>query len=177
VKAIGVKLPHDRQPFFYTLPENNVFVRRFIIKNSLRGKKFVGVHPGSGPQQFKRAPLEEFVKRLKKYLKKRYKVLIFGGPEEASIKKELNEALARRGLIVDEPNLKHTAALIMRCNAFVSNDSGLMNIACASKRTKVTTLFHGTNVVRTKPYKKNSEVVVLRKNRLKYPFHSCKSNV
>lgn len=177
LNPLKIKLPKKPQLYFHISEENKEFAKNFIKKNKLNKKYIIGVHPGSGPLDFKRAPIEKFVELIKKYHKKRTTILIFGGLEEKIIKDHLGNILRdlNYSYIFIEESLKNTATLIRKCNVFITNDTGLMHIASTSLITKVIALFHGTNPTRTRPYTKNAEVIILRKNKLKYPFWSTRA--
>jgi heptosyltransferase II len=170
LKLLNMHVPKEKQLFFHTGEENEKWADDFIKKNNLEKKHLIGVHPGSGPLDYKRAPLEKFIELIKKQAKENSMILIFGGDEEEKIKKEL-QARIKNSIFVSS-NLKNTASLIRRCNLFITNDTGLMHIASTSKNTKVIAIFNGTNPIRTSPYTKNSEIITLRDNQLKYPFYS-----
>src|SRR5208283_3827829 len=61
-------------------------------------------------------------------------VLLFGGPEEAK-DHQVVLAQSNRDLTLEAKtqNLRQTAALMKRCNAFLSVDTALMHIAAALK--------------------------------------------
>ena len=89
------------------------------------------------------------------------RILIFGGPEEEPLKKQIGAAIgSSRVHSVDTPDLGQTAAIIERCNVFVSNDSSLMHVASAMKRGVV--LVTGPiNPTYTKPWNTRHRVVSL----------------
>lgn len=153
----------------------NKFLRKYSIKNS---HNIIGVHPGCGGfYQFgKRFPISTFIKYIKKYKNPNTKILIFGGAEENELKKELNEKLDNKSIIVNTKNVMETAALIRRCNLFISNDSGLMHIAAAFSIKQIA-FFGPTNPTRTAPLNKNAKMIQDKGFKiLKYPFRSVRSN-
>jgi ADP-heptose:LPS heptosyltransferase len=79
------------------------------------------------------------------------RILIFGGPEEEDLKKEINDRIAGECAIVSHLSLRATAALIKQCRVFVSNDSGLLHVAAAVKTPSVG-LFGPTNPITNGPY-------------------------
>ena len=86
-------------------------------------------------------------------------VLIFGGPAD----RELGENIRRmmRGPAIDlsgRTSLGQAMALIDRCHAFVTNDSGLMHVA-AALNTPLVAIFGSTNSTTTSPYSDTSRVV------------------
>jgi ADP-heptose:LPS heptosyltransferase len=60
------------------------------------------------------------------------RILIFGGPEEEELKNKI-AALSDNHAVktVSTKNLGQTAAIMKRCDLFVSNDSSLMHVASA----------------------------------------------
>jgi heptosyltransferase-2 len=73
-------------------------------------------------------------------------VLVFGGPEENELKHEIVDLAERpdHAHSVDGTSLRQSAALMERCNLFVSNDSALMHVAGAVN-TPVVGIFAYTN--------------------------------
>jgi len=170
LKLLNIKIPKKKEVFFYTTKENEKYAENFLNKNKLKNAYLIGVHPGAGPFKFKIAPLEKFVELINKYKRKNSKILIFGGKDDQEIKLKLNKLLDNKAFILTN-NIKDVAALIKKCSLFISNDTGLMHIATTSKKTKVIALFNGTNLTRTAPYTKNRIIIILQKNKLKYPFY------
>ena len=111
--------------------------------------------------------------------KRNAKILIFGGPEEQAIKNKLHQSLPDNYSFVIDAPLKEVAALIQKCKLFISNDSGLMNIA-ASVGTRVAAIFGPTNRTRTPPLGKTNLVITADipcSPCLKYPFYSVSSEI
>jgi heptosyltransferase-2 len=114
-------------------------------------KKIIGLHVGSATNfVWKRWPLQYF-SELGRVLTEKYNthLLLFGGPEEKELNEKLLQELSGSATIIAAPLLT-TAAVIQKCQLFVSNDSGLMHIAAA---TGVPTLgiFGPTDEHRTGP--------------------------
>jgi ADP-heptose:LPS heptosyltransferase len=94
----------------------------------------VGIHPGSGAEQsWKRWDIENFVEVATKLTrKKEVFVVFFLGPDEDDLEKILKMRKPPSCFIHMEANsIRKTAARIASCNIFVSNDSGLRQIAVA----------------------------------------------
>ncbi|BBO72554.1 ADP-heptose--LPS heptosyltransferase [Desulfosarcina alkanivorans] len=86
-------------------------------------------------------------------------VLIFGGPSD----RELGENIRRmmHGPAIDlsgRTSLGQAMALIDRCDAFVTNDSGLMHVA-AALNTPLVAIFGSTNSTTTSPHSDTSRIV------------------
>jgi ADP-heptose:LPS heptosyltransferase len=171
LKSLKLKLPKEKNLIFHLSKENKEYANEFIEKNNLEKSNIIGIHPGAGPIQYKKAPIKKFIELIRKNITKNSVLFVFGTKEEISEKKEI---LKLPNSFNIETNLKNSAALIKKCNLFITNDTGLMHIASTSQKTKIIALFNGTTYSRTRPYTKNSEVIILRKNILKYPFRSTK---
>jgi ADP-heptose:LPS heptosyltransferase len=123
----------------------------------------VGIHAGSGDgwgMIHKRWPKEKYVSLGDRILSEvpAAKILLFGGSNEERLKAEIANLMSRRPIVVTNTSLRETAALIARCNVFVSNDSGLMHVASAVK-TPTVGVFGPTDPLITAPYGKNHLVV------------------
>ncbi|GAB6905989.1 Lipopolysaccharide heptosyltransferase II [Desulfosarcina cetonica] len=86
-------------------------------------------------------------------------ILIFGGPAD----KELGRGICRQMTVpaIDfsgQTSLGTAMALIGRCRAFVTNDSGLMHVAAALSIPQVA-IFGSTNHTTTSPFSANSRIV------------------
>jgi len=130
------KLPAHALEIYLT-PEEQKWADDFLAQHRLAGKKWLGVHVGSGGTKnlaLRRWPLENYIE-LARWLRQSHPelgVLFFGGPEEKADHEKIRSELAE---VVFPPtkNLRQAAALIGRCAAFLSVDTALMNIAAAVK--------------------------------------------
>lgn len=184
LKPLGIRLPKDKQPLFYIDEKSQREVKKYWKDNELENKFVVGIHSGSGGvwQEAKRWPEEKFAKLCDGLIEgENVKVLIFGGPEEKELKEKIrNLSRHRKDIYIVEASLKKVAALIRRCNLFISNDSGLMHVAVAVRGPKVIGIFGPTNYKRTGPYGNNCYIVrreISCSPCLKYPFHSTSSRI
>ncbi|MDD5638651.1 MAG: glycosyltransferase family 9 protein, partial [Candidatus Pacebacteria bacterium] len=178
----------ERKLTFYISEEDKKFAEDFLKKNHLENDSLVGIHPGAGGainknwQGFsKRWPEENFIKLCDKLIEeKSAKILIFGGPEEIELKNKIrNLSNYKENITLINKSLKHSAAIIQRCNLFISNDSGLMHIATVFNVPTIG-IFGPSDYKRTTPYGENSYIV--RKDLpcspcLKYPFHLTSSKI
>lgn len=164
LQVIGIKRENESAELELFLdPESRARAEGYL---SALGKRmrFVGIHPGSSrsfTMELKRWPSEYFAK-LGDMLKERFpcEVLVFGGREEGDVKAQVREKMKRGCVIVEELDIKTTAALIGKCSFFVSNDSGLMHIAAAAG-VRTVGIFGPTDHVRTAP-RGNGNLVVRR---------------
>ena len=90
------------------------------------------------------------------------RVLIFGGPADRDLGRDLAGRMACRPLdLCGRTTLGRAMALIETCGLFVTNDSGLMHVAAALNRPLVA-IFGSTDPVATGPLGPNSRVVRTR---------------
>ena len=188
LKIFGVNVKNEeRKLIFYISDENKKFAKEFLVENQLENKFLVGIHPGAGGfykgwQGFaKRWSEENFAKLCDTLIEEKdAKVLIFGGPEEIGLKNKVRSlAKHKEDIIIIDESLKHTAAIIGKCNLFISNDSGLMHVA-ATFNVPTIGIFGPTNYKRTAPYGKNCHFIrrdLSCGSCLIYPFHSTSSKI
>lgn len=104
-------------------------LRTFEISDGLL---LTGLNPGA-KWATKRWTEEGFVEVGKKAISELGgKVLLFGGPDEKGLCERIAGSIGEGALsVAGKTGLKEAAALIKRCNVFVTNDSGPMHIATA----------------------------------------------
>jgi ADP-heptose:LPS heptosyltransferase len=133
-----VKLPSHQIEIFLT-PDEEKFAEEFLVKNKLSGKKVLGIHAGSGGTKnlpLKRWPLKNYAGLVRRLNNERpdIRILLFGGPDEAKDHKViLAQSNPDLALEAKTQSLRQTAALMKRCNAFLSVDTALMHVAAAVK--------------------------------------------
>ena len=130
------------------------------------GKRVTGMHVTSFPDMTcKRWDGSRFHELITRILQAPdTAVAIFGTDDERAYIEEVVDVLRERVKICTGMSLMETVALVSRCDAFVSNDSGLMHMAvCVGVPTLG--IFGPTNPVRTKPYGSPHRVV--------QPNHPC----
>ena len=86
-------------------------------------------------------------------------ILIFGGPSDRDLGRTIAEMMDAPALDMSgRTSLGEAMALIDRCNAFVTNDSGLMHVAAALD-TPLVAVFGSTNSTTTSPFSPTSRIV------------------
>ncbi len=86
-------------------------------------------------------------------------VLIFGGPSDRELGRTISRMMAAPSIdLSGRTTLDEAMALIDRCDAFVTNDSGLMHVA-AALNTPLVAIFGSTNSTTTSPYSDTSRIV------------------
>lgn len=158
--------------FFAVNEKNHVAADKFLKRNKIYGSDhIIGVHAGYGPMgSRKNWGLRNFKNELEKYQKA--KIILFGGENEKTERIRLKKLMNHSAVYLFTGTLKDTAALISRCNYFISNDTALMHIASCFK-IKQKAIFISTNAVRTRPWNLDAQVVDNGGRRAyKYPFWS-----
>lgn len=86
-------------------------------------------------------------------------ILIFGGPSDRELGETISGMMAAPAIdLSGRTSLGQAMALIDRCDAFVTNDSGLMHVA-AALNTPLVAIFGSTNFTTTSPYSDTSRIV------------------
>ncbi len=114
---------------------------------------FLGVHPGAKKDWFQKIwPLDRFLEVASQFSSKfGAKAIFFGGPDEDEIFLKLSHS-NHKFILADSQTIMQTAALIKRCSLFLTNDSGLMHLAAATK-VPIVAIFGPTIVSKNRPWK------------------------
>lgn len=137
--------------------DDEAFADEYEDKLKFKEHDFViGMHPGCSTLKnhiHRRWSPENFALLAKKIaVENNAKVLFFGGPDEKELRMEILKFANNKNVIsVEAGNLAESAALMKRCNVFVSNDSGLMH-AAAALRMKVVGIFGPTDSIYVHPW-------------------------
>jgi len=147
------------QELFLALPDSAMaWATNFLADNA--GRPVVGLNPGAAYGPAKRWPAERYAglaKRLAEELGAT--LLVFGTTADTEAAAEIGAAAP--GQVHDltgKTTLAEAMALIGLCDAFVTNDSGLMHVAAAQK-TPLVAIFGSTDAVATGPFSPKVEVV------------------
>ncbi len=146
--------------------EDENYARNFLIENNIsENETVIGFHPGCSTLKNhanRRWSTKKFAELAGLFINKRHaRVLIFGGPEEYELKVEIIKHAGSKNIIaVETDSLIHTAAVMKRCNLFVTNDSSLMHVASALK-LKVVALIGPTNPNYIHPWKTEHRIASL----------------
>ncbi|NOZ68058.1 MAG: lipopolysaccharide heptosyltransferase II, partial [Deferribacteres bacterium] len=163
----------EAQPYIY-LTGDEINQAERIISSSLPGpgRPLVGINPGAAYGPAKRWPSERFAGLIRRIIGELdARVIIFGSGSEAPIADEIIESAAvqppdsaqghDRPRILNmcgKTGLRELAALISGCDAFVTNDSGPMHMACALF-VPVVAIFGSTDKAATGPFGPGHRVV------------------
>ena len=160
VKSLG--LTPGRDKLSLELPESKKkWAREFI--SFIKKGPVVGLNPGAAFGPAKRWPPEKFG-RLALLLSEKLEatMFIFGTEADKSANAKIHGFAP--GNIIDlagKTSLAEAMALIAICDAFVTNDSGLMHVGAALK-TPMAAIFGSTNSITTGPFSENA--IVIRKD-------------
>jgi heptosyltransferase-2 len=123
----------------YLSPSEVAWAGEYLKANNLAEGKLLGIHVGSGGTKnlaLRRWPLQSYRQLISKLNVSNPEMgtILFGGPEEEA---DHDRLLAAGGVArVFTPktkNLRQAAALIQKCEAFLSVDTALMHVAAAMK--------------------------------------------
>jgi heptosyltransferase-2 len=132
------KLPAHRYEIFLTELEQ-AWAADFLAQQNLCGRPLLGVHVGSGGTKnlaLRRWPLENYIELARRLRGKNPElaVLFFGGPEEKAGHEKIRSAIGGENLFFPKTeNIRQAAALIGKCDSFLSVDTSLMHVAAAMK--------------------------------------------
>ena len=147
------------QELFLALPDSaNEWARDFLAAKAK--KPVVGLNPGAAYGPAKRWPAERYAGLAKQLAEKLgATLLVFGTAADTEAAAEIGAAAPGQVLdLTGKTTLAQAMALIGLCDAFVTNDSGLMHVAAALK-TPLVAIFGSTDAVATGPFSPKVEVV------------------
>jgi len=122
-------------------------------------KLTIGINPGATYGSAKRWYPEEFAK-VANVLGKNYNIVIFGGPGEEDIAKDIENNLTIKNYqnLCGKLSIKELCEKIGGLELLITNDSGPMHIASAYG-VKIVALFGPTKYNETSPYNTNYKIV------------------
>jgi len=130
LRYIGIPIK-QKNLYFPALPRSEAFVRNWIEKEGLKGKKLAGLHVwGSWPA--KRWPLQKFAELADCLIEcYGFKVVVIWGPGERKYAEAVAGMTDHPLVIAPETSLQDMGALLSKCHLVIANDSGPMHIAAA----------------------------------------------
>lgn len=132
----GPKLSSHRYELFLT-EKDTAGAAAYVAQPGLKGRRLLGIHVGSGGTKnlaLRRWPLENYIALARRLNEKRPEVamLFFGGPGERKDHEKIRAALGDgKAFFPETTNMLQAAALIGRCDAFLSVDTSNMHLAAA----------------------------------------------
>ena len=143
--------------------KNEVGDLRLYFKPFNYGKTTLGINPGATYGSAKRWYPEEFAK-IAIEMSKKYDIVIFGGPAETNIAKDIENELVSKGItnyqnLAGKTTIPELIEKIAGLDLFITNDSGPMHIAAAYK-VKTVAIFGPTKFTETNQWNNpNGEIV------------------
>ena len=130
-------------------------------------KPTFGINPGATYGSAKRWYPQEFAK-LAISLSSKYDIVIFGGPSEIDIAKDIEDELIKNGVLnyqnlAGKTSIKELIEKIAGLNLFVTNDSGPMHVAAAYK-IKTVSIFGPTKFTETNQWRNDKNGLIVTKN-------------
>ncbi len=162
-RQVALGLPKTvEQPPAIPYPElqiNEQNQKRLLEKLGLKKEKpVVGLMPGAEYGPAKQWPISYYQELAGKLLAKGYQVWVFGSEKERAIGKQIGQAGNSVVNLCGKTHLEDVIDLIALCESVVSNDSGLMHVACATGR-RVIAIYGSSSPAYTPPLSKNAEVI------------------
>ncbi|MCR1816769.1 glycosyltransferase family 9 protein [Aliarcobacter butzleri] len=143
--------------------QNEVGDLKLYFKSFNYGKPTLGINPGATYGSAKRWYPEEFAK-IAIEMSKKYDIVIFGGPAETNIAKDIENELVSKGItnyqnLAGKTTIPELIEKIAGLDLFITNDSGPMHIAAAYK-VKTIAIFGPTKFTETNQWNNpNGEIV------------------
>jgi len=117
---------------FFIPGEDEIWADNFLKENNFsREKKIIGIHP-SASEPTKIWPSTKFIELIKKLLSEKIEVLLIEGPQDKLICEKIKSAFAGDELkYFRSEKISQTAALIKKCNLFITHDTGTRHLSIA----------------------------------------------
>ena len=142
------------------------FANSFLKSKSITNNDVViGFHPGCSTlknHEKRRWEASKFASLGKKLIEDyNAKILLFGGSEEENLKDLILAKIDSQNVYsVNANSLSNSAAVMQRCNLFITNDSSLMHIA-AALRLNIVAIIGPTNKNYIYPWQTNYKIASL----------------
>ncbi len=165
-KLFDKKFDEEPDLNFCLNKEDESFAEEYLKNICIKENELViGFHPGSATLKNhikRRWEPEKFIQLGKKLIEnEKSKILVFGGPDEEDLKNIIVSSInSENAKAVVTKNLPQSAAVLKRCNVFVTNDSSMMHIASAMKR-RVVAIIGPTNPNYIHPWHTEYKIVSL----------------
>ncbi len=149
-RLIGIE-PESDEPEVFVDRNSQAWASEFFRNAKINGDSLViGLNPGSGTT-YRRWAKERFAE-VGNWLQVEYNahLIILGGPREADLPYELAALINGQTTLITDATPMQLAAIIQKCNLFVSNDTGPMHLSTALK-TRTVALFGASNPIQWAP--------------------------
>ena len=161
--ALGLPRTADQPPAvpFPELCIDEPNQRRLLSELGLSlDSPIVGLMPGAEYGPAKQWPIAYYQELAGKLVATGYQVWVFGSKKEYALGEEIAQAGSDVTNLCGKTHLEDVIDLIALCDNVVSNDSGLMHVACATG-SRVIAIYGSSSPTYTPPLSKNAEVIYL----------------
>lgn len=168
--------------------QNEVGDLKLYFKPFNYDKPTLGINPGATYGSAKRWYPEEFAK-IAIEMSKKYDIVIFGGPSETNIAKDIENELVSKGIrnyqnLAGKTTIPELIEKIAGLDLFITNDSGPMHIAAAYK-VKTIAIFGPTKFTETNQWNNPNGGIVTKdldcapcmKRVCPLKHHNCMKNI
>ena len=114
--------------------------------------------PGAEFGPAKQWPIAYYQELAAKLVATGYQVWVFGSKKEHALGEQIAQAGSDVTNLCGKTHLEDVIDLIALCDTVVSNDSGLMHVACATG-SRVIAIYGSSSPAYTPPLSKNAEVI------------------
>jgi heptosyltransferase-2 len=165
-KLLNIEVSGIPKLKFPLLKKDKEYAAGYLESLNIKEEELVfGIHPGCSTlkNHIKRRWEPEKFAELGRQLIDQFnsRVLIFGGPEESELKGEIKKNInSEKVVAIKTDNLRQSAAIMERCNVFITNDSSLMHIASALQ-LNVVAVIGPTNTNYIHPWKTDYKIASL----------------
>ena len=150
VRALGIEVV-DNEPEVYVDNASVAWVDNFLENRKLNGsKRMIGLNPGAATT-YRRWHPANFA-ALGDRLHETYgaHIIITTGPREGELADQVAKLMSHSSVIVNQATPMQLAALLQRCNLYISNDTGPMHLSTAVK-TPTVAVFGASNLIQWAP--------------------------
>ena len=144
VRSIGIEVVDD-EPVVFVDNVGKDWCNNFLESRNLNdGRPIIGLNPGAGTS-YRRWSTDNFAITAN-MLQDAYDahIIVTTGPDEGELAQQVNKQMMHSPTIVKDITPMQLAALLQRCNLYISNDTGPMHLSTAVK-TPTIALFGGSN--------------------------------
>ena len=150
VRALGVEVGDD-EPEVFVDSESIAWANGFLENQKINDNRLIiGLNPGAATV-YRRWHASNFA-TLADRLHETYNAhtVITTGPREGELAEQVAAQMSHSPIIVDRATPMQLAALLQRCNLYISNDTGPMHLSTAVK-TPTIALFGASNLIQWAP--------------------------
>ena len=150
VRAVGIEVTDDKPEVFIN-KASSTWVNNFLENRNLDDNKpIIGLNPGAATAYRRWSPTN--FATLGDRLHEVYgaHIIITTGPHEGELANHVTQQMSHAPIVVNQVTPMQLAALLQRCNLYISNDTGPMHLSTAVQ-TPTIALFGGSNLIQWAP--------------------------